>query len=166
MQIRVEDDEKVLKKQDQFEYRSGVGSLLYLLKHSRPELSNPIRELSRCMDRPSEENRKEMYRVIKWVIDHPFVGWRCDPRVEKKKNGEVIWSLSGICDATWGSSKQDGRSVSRYIVYLQGVPIAWRSKCQPHCSLSSSESEYVAISELVRETQIAQQVLSDMGISL
>ena len=56
--------------------------------------------------------------------------------------------------------------MSGYIVYLLGVPIAWRSKAQPHCSLSSSESEYVAISELVRERQIANQVLRDMGITL
>ena len=42
-------------------YRSGVGSLMYLLKHSRPELSNPMRELSRCLNGPSVKNMEEMY---------------------------------------------------------------------------------------------------------
>jgi hypothetical protein len=32
-------------------YRSGFGMLLYLIKYSRPELSNAVRELSKCMDR-------------------------------------------------------------------------------------------------------------------
>jgi hypothetical protein len=32
-------------------YRSGVGMLLYLIKYSRPDISNAVRELSMCMDR-------------------------------------------------------------------------------------------------------------------
>ena len=31
-------------------YRSGVGTLLYLTKHSRPDITNPVRELSKSMD--------------------------------------------------------------------------------------------------------------------
>ena len=30
-------------------YRNGVGFLLYLVKHSRPELSNAVCESSKCM---------------------------------------------------------------------------------------------------------------------
>ena len=33
-------------------HRSGVGTLLYLTKHSRPDISNPVRELSKSMDGP------------------------------------------------------------------------------------------------------------------
>ena len=50
-------------------YRSGLGSLLYLLKHSKPDLSNPIRELSRCMASLIPDNRQEMHRIIQWVIN-------------------------------------------------------------------------------------------------
>ena len=131
--------------------------MLYLLKHSRPELSNPIRELSRCMSGPIEENMDEMYRVIKWVIDNPDVGWKCKPMVEFDEKGKILWKMSGISDATWGSNKEDGRSVTGYVLYFMGVPIAWKSKAQKHCSLSSSESEYIAISELVKEVQFGNR---------
>ena len=40
------DDPEKLKPEVQTLCQSGVGSLLFLLKHSQPELSNPIRELS------------------------------------------------------------------------------------------------------------------------
>lgn len=39
---KCKDTEERLNEEDHSEYRSGVGSLLYLLKHFRPELSNPI----------------------------------------------------------------------------------------------------------------------------
>ena len=42
-------------------YRSGVGILLYLTKHSRPDISNPVRELSKTMDAPAPAHLKEMH---------------------------------------------------------------------------------------------------------
>ena len=51
-------------------YRSGVGTLLYLTKHSRPDITNPVRELSKCMDGVSMAHITEMYRgVINFVLE-------------------------------------------------------------------------------------------------
>ena len=41
-------------------YRSGVGTLLYLTKHSRPDITNPVRELSKSMDGASMAHVTEM----------------------------------------------------------------------------------------------------------
>ena len=65
-----------------------------------------------------------------------------------------------------GSNKDDGRSVTGFIVYLQGVPIAWKSKQQSHVSLSSSEAEYIAISNVVKEILFVKQILEDMKVKL
>ena len=45
----VEDENKVNEK-EQALHRSGVGILLYLTKHSRPDITNAVRELSKSMD--------------------------------------------------------------------------------------------------------------------
>ena len=39
-------------------YRSGVGKLLYLTMHSRPDICNPVRELSKTMDAPAPVHLK------------------------------------------------------------------------------------------------------------
>ena len=65
-------------------------------------------------------------------------------------NRNIIWELIGICDSTWGSSKEDGKSVTGYIVYSLGVPIAWKSRQQSHVALSSSEAAYIAISDVTK----------------
>ena len=46
---KVDDISKVDEK-TQSMYRSGVGTLLYLTKHSRPDITHPLRELSKSMD--------------------------------------------------------------------------------------------------------------------
>ena len=49
-------------------YRSGVGTLLYLTKHSRPDTCNPVRELSKTMDTPAPLHLKEIYKLIRFVL--------------------------------------------------------------------------------------------------
>ena len=153
------DEDTKLVGEQQREYRSGVGSLLYLLKHSRPELSNPIRELSKAMHEPNIDHMKELLRVIKWVLNTPTVGLRMRPEVERNSEGKVIWKIHGMCDATWGSDPDDGRSVSGYIIFVQGVPVAWKSKTQASVVLSSAEAEYVSSTEMVKEMLWIRQML-------
>ena len=79
---------------------------LHLLKHSRAELSDPMRELTRCMSGPGPENMKEMHGIVKWVLDHPSVGWKCEPQVEFDDHVEMRWKMSGTSDATWAQTRK------------------------------------------------------------
>ena len=49
-------------------YRSGVGSLIYLVKHARPELSNAVCELYKCIHKANMSHYKPLLREIKFVI--------------------------------------------------------------------------------------------------
>ena len=50
-------------------YRSGVGTFLYLTKHSTPDITNPVRELSKSMDVAAMVHVTDMYRVINFVLE-------------------------------------------------------------------------------------------------
>ena len=63
---KVDDISKVDEK-TQSMYRSGVGTFLYLTKHSRPDITNPVSELSKSMDGASMAQVTEMYRMINFV---------------------------------------------------------------------------------------------------
>ena len=51
---RLENEEDNVNTKDHEIYRSGVGTLLYLTKHGRPDISNPVKELSKTMDAPAQ----------------------------------------------------------------------------------------------------------------
>ena len=140
--------------------------MLYLIKHSRPEIANCVRELSKTMQRPTEEHNNELMRIIKWVLNTPNFGLKIKPEVKRDKNGRIIWELRGICDATWGSDKADGKSVTGYILYFMGVPIAWRSKKQKVVALSSTEAEYNALADMVKEVLYVKQLLEEVDIEV
>jgi len=69
----------LISDQDQKLYRIGVGMLLFLVKHTRPDLSNSTRELSKVMDKATEGHMKELCRVIKYVIDTKDKGLKLQP---------------------------------------------------------------------------------------
>jgi hypothetical protein len=54
--------------------------------------------------------------------------------------------------------------VTGMVILVSGVPISWKSKGQPTVTLSSTESEYVALCETVREVKFISQVLESLEI--
>ena len=62
--------DKILLEDQQQEYWSGVGMLLYLTKHSRPHIANEVWELCKSMDGASKLQFREMLRVIKFVLGY------------------------------------------------------------------------------------------------
>jgi hypothetical protein len=153
-------DEKI-SAEDQSTYRSGVGMLLYLVKHSRPDISNAVRELSKSMDGASMAAFKELKRVIKFVLDTKTMGLKMNPQM----NTDISeWDIVVYTDSDWAGDKVTRISVTGFIIFLLGVPIFWKSKGQKSVSLSSSEAEYYALSESAKEIKFIAQILLTMGI--
>ena len=65
---------------DQKTYRSGVGKLLHMMRWSRPEILNSVRELSRFMSGASKAHLKAMLRLMKYVVCTPERGWFLNPQ--------------------------------------------------------------------------------------
>ena len=126
-------------------YRSGVGTLLYLTKHSRPDICDPVRELSKTMDAPAPVHLKEMYKLIRFVLSTKHYGLKFELRKDMKK-----WALKALNDSDFASDKETRISVFGYIFYFCGIPIAWRSKGMKSVVLSTTEAEYMALSEVVK----------------
>jgi len=115
-------------------------------KHTWPDLSNSNHELSKVMDRAMEGHMKELCRVIKYAIDTKDKGLKLWPEETDNK-----WKLKAYSDADFTGDKETQISVTGYIIYFMNVPIFWRSRGQKGVTLSTTEAEYVACSEVVKE---------------
>ena len=80
---RLENKEDKVNAEDHETYRSGVGTLLYL----RPDISNPVRELSKTMDAPAPAHLKEMYKLIRFVLSTKDYGLKFKLIQEHEKMG-------------------------------------------------------------------------------
>ena len=84
-----EEDEDRLTEKEMGEYRSIVGSLMYLVKFQRPELSNYVRELAKGMQGATKLHEKELKRLLKWVLSTPTRAIKLKPERFLNESKEV-----------------------------------------------------------------------------
>ena len=150
---RLENEEDKVNAKDHETYRNGVGTLLYLTKHSRPDISNPVRELSKTMDAPAPAHLKEMYKLIRFVLSTKDYGLKFKLIKSIRK-----WVLKALSDSDFASDKEMRISVFGYVIYYCGIPIACRSQGMKSVVLSTTEAEYMALSEVVKELKFIVQL--------
>ena len=121
---RPDEGEPILERSEQTVYRRGVGLLLYLVKFSRLDISNAVREFSKVMDEATVGNMKSMLRTIKYVLDTKNRVLSYDTREQEGRK----WILKSFSDSDWAGSKDDRRSISGYCIYLNGCLVSWKSR--------------------------------------
>ncbi len=109
----------------------------------------------------TEAHYKAMLRVIKYVFETERLGLSLKPH-----HIGALFQLCGLCDSDFAGDKDTRVSVYGFILYLCGAPISWRSKSGKSVTLSSTEAEYVAISELAEEVIFVRQLLESIGIEV
>ncbi|XP_055643493.1 uncharacterized protein LOC129779806 [Toxorhynchites rutilus septentrionalis] len=74
--------------------------------------------------------------------------------------------LLGFSDANWAGNSSTRRSTTGYVFLYAGGAISWSSRHQHCITLSSRESEYVALREASQGVIWLRKLLSDMGETL
>ncbi|KAF0775927.1 hypothetical protein AaE_000373, partial [Aphanomyces astaci] len=140
-------------KVDQSEYRSMVGSLMYLMTCTRPDIAHTVQRLSRHLHDPREPHLVGAKRLLRYIKGSMSQGITFTP------NSPV---LVGYCDASW-ASKPDRRSTTGLICLIGGGVVTWKSARQKTVALSTCESEYIALVELAKELLWLCGLLQELG---
>ena len=159
--LRTQPDDATLSNEQQKIYRSGVGILLYLVKHSRPDLSNPTRELSKVMDKATLGHWKELLRVITYTITTETKGLLLQPTSNLRK-----LHLHILVDAEFAGDADNRKSIMGRLLYLNQALIGWCSKGMTGVTLSTTEAEYVSMSEGVKDLKFVHMCLTYLGFTV
>lgn len=140
-------------------YRELIGSLMYLVMGSRPDLSFAVGYFSRYQEGASESHFKHLKRVLRYLQGTKNLSLEYTKDVNSKP-------ISCYVDADWGSDESNRKSTSGYLVKLFNCPIIWASKKQPVVALSSTEAEFVAATVAVCEILWLRKLCVDLFIEL
>ncbi|GJS23731.1 retrovirus-related pol polyprotein from transposon TNT 1-94 [Tanacetum coccineum] len=122
---------------DQFDYRSKIGSLMYLTS-SRPDLVQAVCYCARYQARPTQKHLKEVKRIFKYLKGTINMGlWY--PK-------DFGFELTVFSDADHVRCVDTRKSTSGGIQFLGDKLVSWMSKKQNCTAMSSAEAEYVALS--------------------
>ena len=111
------------------------------------------------MHNPTQADWTEVKRVLQYLKG------TCGVML---KLGESIRSqsdvLTGYVDADWAGDHTDRKSNTGYVFKLHGGTISWSSRKQPCVALSSTEAEYITVSEACREALWLKWLLVDLHV--
>jgi len=140
-------------------YREIIGSLIYVMSCTRPDLCYVVSRLSQFMNQPTEAHlniAKNVLRYLKFTADYSLT-FRKSSTIE----------LFGFCDSDWAAS-ESRKSISGYCFKLssESAMVSWKSKVQSSVALSSCEAEYVAMSVAIQEIMFLRQLLNDFNVEV
>ena len=95
-------------------------------------------------------NSERCYKLSNlFYLDTKDLGLKMVPTLHNR-----IWHLEAFSDSDFANDKETRISVYGYVIYFCGVPVAWKSKSMRSVVLSTTEAEYVAISEVVKDLNL------------
>ncbi|GJZ48463.1 retrotransposon protein, putative, ty1-copia subclass, partial [Tanacetum coccineum] len=72
-------------------------------------------------------------------------------------------NVTGFCDASWQSDKDDTKSQTGYVFVVNGGAVDWKSKKQTTIAMSATQAEYMAASEAAMEAVWIRKFVGDLG---
>ena len=70
----------------------------------------------------------------------------------------------GNCDSDYAGDLDKRISTTSYVFTLAKAPVSWKSTLQSAVALSTTEAEYMAITEAIKEAIWLQGLLDDLGV--
>ncbi|KAG8486650.1 hypothetical protein CXB51_020037 [Gossypium anomalum] len=149
------DDE--IKYMSHVPYSSAVGSLMYAMVCSRPDLSYAVSAVSRYMANPG----KEHWKAVQWILRYLRGTTDVCLQFGRTEDGVI-----GYVDADFAGDLDRRRSLTGYVFTIGGCAISWKATLQTTVALSTTEAEYMAITEACKEAIWLKGLFSELNEDL
>lgn len=127
----------------QLPYQELIGSMMYLAVLTRPDIVFAVNYLSQFNNCYSDDHWTYAKRILKYLKTTKHF---CLTYTASGNN-----KLQAYVDADWSSNILDRRSYTGFFFTLSGGCVSWETRKQVTVALSSTEAEYMGISECCKE---------------
>uniref|UniRef100_A0A3Q7H623 Reverse transcriptase Ty1/copia-type domain-containing protein n=1 Tax=Solanum lycopersicum TaxID=4081 RepID=A0A3Q7H623_SOLLC len=135
-------------------YVSAVGSLMYVMVCTRPDLAHVVSVVSRFMGQPGREHWQAVKRIFRYLRGTFDVGLI--------NGGYTQCLVTGYSDSDYAGDVDTRRSMTGYVFTLRGSAVSWKASLQPTVTLSTKEAEYMALTEAAKEGIWLKGLVSDL----
>ena len=143
-------------KMSRVPYASAIGSIMYAMTCTRPDVSYALSMVSRYQGNPGESHWIAVKNILKYL--------RNTRDMFLVFGGSEELRISGYTDASFQTDVDDSCSQSGWVFLLNGGAVTWKSSKQPTVAESTCESEYIAASEAAKEATWLQNFIGDLGV--
>ncbi|KAH9754460.1 hypothetical protein KPL71_015451 [Citrus sinensis] len=138
-------------------YSNAVGSLMYAMVLTRPDISHALSVVSRFMSNQGTDH----WRAVKWVMRYLRGTTEYGLLYGGTGNKENI--LVGYVDSDFAGDLDKRRSLTGYLFTLGGCTVNWKATLQNVVALSTTEAEYTAAAEALKEAIWLKGMIIELG---
>ncbi|TVY52954.1 Retrovirus-related Pol polyprotein from transposon TNT 1-94, partial [Lachnellula suecica] len=137
-------------------YQQHVGSVMFAIVETRPDIAFITGQLSQQLRDPAERHSSGMRDLGRYLQS------TINQKIRYRLVADLDSNLKLYSDADWANI-QGRKSISGHVAMLYKGPVAWGSKKQRSVAMSSTESEYIGMSSCAKQGQWIAQVLRDIS---
>ena len=131
-----------------FNYRSAVGKLNYLAQTTRPDIMYATHQVAKYSSDPRHSHGEAILYLVRYLKKTRDLGIRFKPNPGKGFECYCDADFSGNWNKQFAAvDPSTSKSRSGWIVFYAGCPVCWASKLQSQVALSTTEAEYIALSQ-------------------
>jgi hypothetical protein len=139
-------------------FQTVIGSLLYLMLGTRPDIAYAVTQMARMSANPTKEHLDKALYICRYLI-----GTREYSLVYDGTSGN---GLTACTDSDWGADPDTRHSQTGFYIKLANAVFLWNSHLQKTTALSSTEAEYMALSDCSRQVIWIKQMFGEIGFDL
>ncbi len=132
---------------------------MYGMVCSRPDLAYAVSIVSRFMANPGQAH----WEALKWVLRYLNGSLKGGLKYTRATQGED--ALEGYVDADYAGNVDTRKSLSGFVFTLFGTAISWKANQQSVVALSTTQAEYIALVEGVKEAIWLKGMIGELGIT-
>jgi len=132
-----------------------IGSLLYIMLGTRPDIAFAVTKLAQFAANPSKEHldkAKYILRYLAGIAKYALV-----------YKGASNKGLIAYTDSDYTADLVKRRSTTGYHLKLANGIISWQSRPQKTIALSATEAEYMALSDCSQQVVWIQNIFTELG---
>ena len=142
---------KTLASARQKLYRTAVGQLLWATP-VRPDISFAVKELSRSLQAPTQQDEKQLKQVLRYLKGSLHFTTSLQPPRKRVIQKDSSIQIQAYFDSAWARSPRTKKSTSGASLSLWGVPLTTSSRTQASQASSSAEAELYAMGMAVQDS--------------
>ena len=124
---------------DRSKYQELLGCLLFISTRTRPDISLSVSLLCRYASKPTTLHWNYLKRILRYLNG--------TKRFALRIHGQEEATLLAFCDANWAGDPLDRKSTTGVVLKIGLTTVAWRTQKQKSVALSTTEAEFMALSE-------------------
>ena len=138
-------------------YASAIGSIMYAMLSTRPDVALALSLTSRFQSNPGKDHWSAVKNILK------YLKYTKDMFLVYGDSEEEL-GVTGYVDASFSTNTDESKSQTGYVFRVNGGAVCWRSGKQPIVAQSTMESEYIAACEAANEAVWLRKFIIELGV--